>query len=361
MTTQTERIDGTDYEVGSADYSVARGAYTDRMDADYVEAHSDEIRETQERLSGWDALGCHADANATAFLARDLLFVRREVEKIIYDRLRAAEFVPVVSEVPAGAKTYTTRIMDRVGEKALITHDLAGDGPRADVSVEEDEEKLINVRASYAYSLQDMEYAAFAGVPLSRDRAEAAADMIARGLDEIGRIGNAAAGLTGFFNDTNVATLTLTNGEWTTASAAEILADLAQIEAAMISQSRDNHEASELVLPTVYEGRLVTLDKSVGSDLSVKNYFLANSRMIKNITRWFALDEATGADVGVSDPPMGILYPRTPDVLRWEIPIMYMENPPEVRAFEWVVNARARTGGVEVRRPLSMLYIENLD
>ncbi len=358
-TERIERIDGTDYLVGSAEHAIASRQHHRRLDELYATAHRDEVERDVRRLQA-SPFGERFDANQTAFLARDLLFVRREIERTIYDRLRAAEFIPVDTSIPRGAQSYATRLQDRAGD-AKISHDLAGDAPRADVSVTEDIAKLVNVRGSYAYSLQDMEYAAFAGVPLVRDKALACADMIARGLDKIGRVGETTTGLTGFFNNALVPDVTLPNGEWLTATAAEILADLQHLESTMISQSRDEHSADVLVLPTAYEGRLRTLRSDANSDLSVAQYFLANARMIKRIERWIALDDATGTDAGVADPPMGILYPKDPGVLFWPIPISYEEQPPEVRGFEWLVNARARCGGVDVRRPKSMLYVENLD
>jgi hypothetical protein len=43
------------------------------------------------------------------------------------------------------------------------------------------------------------------------------------------------------------------------------------------------------------------------------------------------------------------------------MPISYEEQPPEVKGYEWVTNARARVGGVEFPRPFNSLYIQNLD
>jgi hypothetical protein len=189
----------------------------------------------------------------------------------------------------------------------------------------------------------------------------AAAEVIARGLDRVGRIGDATAGLTGFFNNAFVDIVTLTNGAWLAATADDIVEDLAQIEQTMIAQSRDSYAPDVLILPTSFEGRLATLQRSSGSDMSVKTWFLANARIIKSIERWVALDDAISPDVTVADPPAGILYAKRPDVLFWPIPIMYEEQPPEERGFEWTVHCRARCGGVDVRRPVSMLYVENLD
>lgn len=355
---RTERIDGTEYIVGTPEHGHAVLERQRRLDAAYLHHHRATIGRNQAAL---DNSGLRLDSNQSAFLARDLVFVRREVERAVYDKLRAAEFVPVDTSIPRGAQTYATRMLDQRGE-ANISADLsANDAPRADISISEDVAKLVNVTGSYGYSLQELEYSAYSGIPLAREKALACAEMIARGLDKVGRIGDAKVGVTGFFNNPLVPKVTLTNGEWGTATAEEILADLFQIEQAMITQSRDQHAAEVLILPTTHEGRLRTLRANTQGDFTVAEWFLKNARMIKRIERWIALDDATGSDVAVSDPPQGIAVASSPEVLFWPIPVAYEELAPEVRGFSWIVNARARCGGVEVRRPNGMLYIENLD
>jgi hypothetical protein len=302
------------------------------------------------------------DANLTGFLARELVYVRGEIERTIYERLLAPSFVPVETNHPRGAMSYAAPRIDQVGV-AKITHDLAGDAPRADIVKEEDLRKYVNVRGSYGYTVQDLEWAAFSQVPLQRWKADACAAMIARGVDKIGKSGDAATGLTGFFNSAGVTLKTLTNGEWTsTGTADEIKADFASIEADVIAASKDTQPMNyRLVLPTTAEGRLATLAHSAGSDMTLKEWLQKTSRLGTVIERYNALDSAVSPDVVAADPPQGIFYPRDPQVLFWPIPILYEEQPPQVNGWEWIVQARARVGGVDVRRPFNMLYIENLD
>jgi hypothetical protein len=342
-----ERIDGVAYLWGSAEHDQA----IDRA----IEATARRLVDSGLR----DAL--RADANQTAFLARDLVYVSRDVQKVLYDMLKAALMVPTKSEVPRGAKQFTYRQQDIRGE-ALAGADLsADDAPNADVGYEEFGFPVTHVVASYQYTLADLEAAAFSGIPLTRDKANAAAELIARKLDKLIRSGLPSAGIQGFFNNASVPDVTLTNGEWLTATADEILADLAQIEQAVIGQSRDNHAAIRLLLPTAQEGRLRTLKASTTSDPSVATYFLQNARSLREIMRWIALDDATGTDVGVADPPMGIAYSPNADQVYAELPVPYEELPPQARNFAWVVPCRAVFGGVVFKRPLSAAYIENLD
>ncbi len=338
----------------------------------FVQAHGDLVERNAQILSRFDEFRAHLrgrgvrlDANLTAFLARQLVHERGRIEAKIHERVRAAEFVPVETGHPRGAASYSTQLMEGEGE-AKISTDLAGDDPRVDLSVEEDLRKYVNVRASYAYTVQDLEQAALAGTPLPQWKGDVCADVIARGLDLIGRRGDSRLGLTGFFNGPDVPVLTLTNGEWLAGGTTpdQIVADLNEIEQTLITNTLDTAEmfgGHVLVLPTAYEGKLATTPRASGSDMSIKEWFLRNARIIRRIERYSALDTATGADVGVADPPEGICYPMSESVLFWPMPIAYEEQAPQLQGWEWVTRARARCGGVDWRRPTHALYVENLD
>jgi hypothetical protein len=341
-----ERIDGVEYLWGSAEHGRACDIAIDR---NAVRLHKSEFGEK-------------FDANQTRFLARDLFYVSRDVQQVLYQKLQARTLVPIKSEVPRGAQTWTYRQIDIRGEARAAAHLGADDAPNVDVAIEEFPFPVSHVTASYQYTIADLEAAAYANIPLSRDKANAAAEVIARKLDKLIRVGDPTIGITGFFNNPNVPVVTLTNGEWLTATVDEILADLAQIEQAIITQSLDNHAASRLLLPTAYDGRLAGLRLGAPNDTNVRDYFLKTaSRMLKEITRWIALDTATGADTGVADDPMGIAYAPDPELVFAEIPIPYEELPPQARNYGWVVPCRAVFGGTVFKRPLSAVYVENLD
>src|SRR5678816_198047 len=152
---KTQRIDGQDYVVGSAEHSAAIRTRRRRLDAVYLKKHEPLLQRHVSMLRRWDGLSSKIrnDANLVAFLGRELVYVRATVERTIYDQLRAGEFVPIETGHPRGAKSYSTELWDQRGE-AKITHDLAGDAPRADVSKSEDLRKYVNVRGAYGYTVQ---------------------------------------------------------------------------------------------------------------------------------------------------------------------------------------------------------------
>ena len=342
---RVERIDGVPYIWGTVEHERAIN-------------HAIERTSAQLRSS---PLGSRFDANQVAFLARDLVYVSRDVQAVLYDRLQAGEFIPIKSEIPRGAQSWVYRQNDFRGTADISGSLSTDDAPNADVATEEFQHPTTHVTASYQYTVDELEAAAFAGVPLDRDKANAAAEIIARGLDKLMRVGDSVQGITGFFNNPNVPVVTLTNGEWLTATADEIIADLQQLEQAVITNSRDNHRASRLLLPTAYEGRVAELARNTNTDSTVKTWFLKNARMMKEIERWIALDSATGDDIGASDAPQGIFYEPDPSIVFAEIPVPYEELPPQARNFGWVVPCRAKFAGVVFKRPKACAYAENLD
>lgn len=343
--------------------------YFERIDDAVYRFDSKEHHDAIERSIKWrfDMLqqgpyGHRFRADQTEFLARDLLFVQRDVQKVLFERLRAAEFVPIRSELPRGAESWAYRQQEIVGEARVGAHLSADDPPSAEVGTEEFQHPTMHLSASYQYTVDELEKAAFAQRPLARDKAEAAAEIIARGLDRVLREGEATLGVTGFFNNPNVPVLTLTNGEWdSTGTIAEIIADFAEIEQEVIDQSRDVHAATRLLLPTTMEGELATREKAAESDLNLKQWLLRNARMIQMIERWFQLDSTTTDNTTVTDPPLGIAYDPNPLNTYADVPIPYEEETPQQVNWCWKVPARAMTTGVVFKRPLSALYIENLD
>jgi hypothetical protein len=350
-TRQVQRIDGRRYVVGSKDHAQAMERATKRVT---IGLHRHGV---SDRL----------DANEVAFLARQLVFMSSAVQKTLFDKLRMLEIVPITHQVPAGADAWGYEQETEVGEALIGANLQADDHPQVDLAAEEFVFPLLNVTASYQYDVGELERAAQARRNLSARKAQACADAIARGLNRVAMVGKPALGIYGLYNNPNVPEITLTNGEWLTATADEILADLAQIEQAAITNSRDNYQFATLRLPTAYEARLRALRIGADQSPSVWQYFFGTpgapgiGRMLRTVERDIALDELTGSDIGVDDPPMGLAYSASPDVVSMDIPIAYREEPAQARNFKFIVPARARTTGVIWHQPTAGLYIKNLD
>lgn len=367
-----ERIDGTDFQVGTADHRYAAAARDARHDAQYLERNHNLVEFWQRRLRDWEELRCRNDANSVAFLGRELVLVRSKIERVLYEKLRIAEFVPVEGGHPRGAQVYENQIWDEAGE-ARIMRQLSGDAPRVDVSRVGEQRPYVWADAAYGWTEEELYAAAYANIPLIGEKAMACARAIARKLDLIGRSGSIINNIRGFLNSSEVTVHTLTNGEHTSsATAAEMLADLNEIETTLLAVGGDNTpENYVLLVPTAVEGRYVTTPAggSTVTDLSVKSYFLKNSRLIRDIRRYSVLDSAVTPDIAASDAPMSIAYPipaggglkADPEFVIWPFSVQYEEEVPRPTGHEQVVRAKSRCSGVDFRHPKFFLYVQNND
>lgn len=374
---ETQRIDGVAYVIGTPEWRAAKQVRDARLDSAFMRTDTaKELYERHyrllERKKGDISELERMDANETAFLARDLVFKRAVIERTVYDENRAAEFVPIEGGHPEGAQVYETRRWNQRGTAQFSTELETANTPRAEVTQEGDFNPYVNIKASYAYTIQDLARAAYAGVPLPLEKALAAAEMIGRGLDLLARSGTLVPdgaggfknpiGLTGLFNHPDVPIVTLSHGSWdTNTTIANFLADFAQLEQAIIANARDNQSKVpyRLLVPTTVEGQLQTLQMP-NVNMNVKNYLIANSRLIKSIERWIKLDDAAGSPVSRTTKKLGVAYPMDLRTLFWPSAVAYSELAPQLNGFEYMIYAFARFGGVEVRRPFEVAYVEAL-
>src|SRR5688500_15604277 len=95
-----ERIDGREYICGSREHT---------------DALKRAVARTQRQLMESDCIADRIEAPGTAFLARDLVDVSREIQKTLYDRLRAKDLIPITSRIAPGAEAWTYRQHSEVG------------------------------------------------------------------------------------------------------------------------------------------------------------------------------------------------------------------------------------------------------
>jgi hypothetical protein len=295
--------------------------------------------------------------------------MRARVERKLHERLRIREFLQVESGYPRGAPAYGQQVDDIVGD-AKISTSTADDAATVDVESEVSFSPFVYAHAEYVWTANELDAAAYAGVPLLQRKAEAVADAIARKLEVLGRSGSAPHGLEGFLNSSGVTIHTLTNGEHTsTATPAEILADLAEIEATIVAVGGDNTPDEYcLLVPTTLDAKYRLTPINSTSDVSIAQWFTANSRRIKRIVPYGYLDDAVSPSIAAADAPMSMAMPVRPGTtltelehVLWPESVPYEELEPVQDGYRFRRRAQARVGGVDFRHPKFFLYVQNND
>lgn len=296
------------------------------------------------------------DAGETAVLARALELIDTELYEMPGFELKGSLLVPMKSDIDPGVQTYTYRSIRGVGRGKAIAN-YADDLPRVDLYGEEASSKFLDWGASYAYSLNDLRAARLTGFALDTARATLAREVIARDNEDMIFFGYSPVGITGFANNASVQLVTPTTGNWATATAAQILADLIKMELAIITNSSGRERPDTLALPTIRFAQLNT--KFMGTDgdgPTVLDFYRDRSIGVKNIEETAELETADAAGTG----PRAVMYRRDRAVLEGLQPIEFESLPPEPRNLSWNVNCVSRVGGVVVRRPGAMAYMDGI-
>lgn len=301
-------------------------------------------------MDAGDRLGIEREDQGI-FLARQLDYVKTRIYEAQTPTLTGLQLVPVSTEVPEWAESFTYRTYDEVGMAKFISN-YADDLPRVDVMGREQTLKLKSLGDAYGYSLDEMRLANAMGTNLPERKGRAARKAIDQLINRVALIGDELHGFYGFTNHPNIGETAVT-GDWTAAgtSGQAILQDLFAMYDAVTIQSFDNHVPNTLaVAPT---RRSALLRKSVNPDTgtfeSVWSRFSAQFPDVSLIASTEL--EPTAANGNQST---AVMYERDVDNLSIEIPRPFEQLATEKRGLEMVVDCIAKIGGVAVYRPLSL-------
>jgi hypothetical protein len=298
-------------------------------------------------------LNLRLDAGETAAFLRQLEEIDQRLFEVQYPELKAQRLIPVKG-VNAAAQVYTYRAYDRFGKARRIAN-ASDDSPRVTVKGNESSRTIASYGASYEYSVQDLRAAALLQQPLDFSLARAARDIQARRVEDLAAFGDSELGTTGFVNDAGVALVTPATGTWSTASPDQVLADLTKFERAVFANSLGIEQPNAMALAPDSYGIAMTA-RLPNTDISVLDYFLRKSLYVKQVEYWPQLALANAGGNG----PRAVCYRRDPTKLELVLPFEFLQLPPEVKNYAFVVNTEMRTGGTVIRYPGSLAYMDGL-
>lgn len=303
------------------------------------------------RLQSTTAVAERFDANETLAFSRQLEAIDVELYRVEYPDQLGTKLVPVIPGLPAGAEEYTYRAAQELG-RARITANLAGDHPRVDVIGSETTSPIVNITASYGWTVQDLERSALTGIPLDRERALTARNAVAVQVNSLILLGDSTVGVSGLYKDSGVAITSVATGTWSTATAEQMLGDLQKLERTIITDSKGVERPDTLVLPPSLYGRCATA-KLAYSDETALSFFLRTSQSVKGVEVDALLETA-----GASSVARIVMFTRNPTKLGAVLPLVFAQEAPQARDFEFVVPCRARCGGTVIRYPGSAGYMD---
>lgn len=335
--------------------------YRERMHRAAVEFNSGDLRMDTVQWDFWRGGGMtHWDAAESLFVARQLEFLRPGVYAKRYPTLKASGMIPYNYSVDTGAEQYTVQGSDVAGRVA-ITKIPANNVPMVAMKVFEQSMGFFSMMLGYQYNFQEARNAIFARRPLSAALAMSCREIMERKLDDIAFLGDSTAGVKGLLTlagtDTYTTPATGAGGltTWESKDSDTILLDLNAPIDQVIINTNEVEIPDSMVLPTSRRRLIATKRVGDGTSSTILSYFLANQEFISEVQTTYK-SESNAAWTG----KRGVVYRKDEDRLEMVIPQPFEQRQPTVDGVNITTVCHMRTGGIALKIPKSVIYMDNL-
>ena len=304
-----------------------------------------------------NGLTYRADDQSTVFV-RNL--VEQTLTKLYERKFEKARWlndglVPISTEVNEGADTFGYQEIGDLGEADIIS-EAATDFPMADIEGDYTIHKTHPVGTSFRYTTHDVRKARLQGrFDIVARKSAAARRVWDKKIDDLIIYGSKKHGFDGLSNAKNIRVDNLTTGDWATATAAQILADLDGVYSDIVNTTDGNEVPDTFVMPIAIYRRLSTLNWGTASDISILDYL---KKAFPEIKRWAWNPKLSTAAADGTDAAM--LYTNSAESLTVQIPMPLRPLAPEQRGATFVVNLESRYGGLMVPMPLGISRFDNI-
>jgi hypothetical protein len=307
--------------------------------------------------------------SALGFVIPQTNNIEAEVYNIRYPEFDYRSLVPVITEGFAWATGTTFFTQDVVGSTAWIGNE-ANDFPYADLLRGTGEASFYMRGSAYRWSLPELNLANKLGIPLTSEKAAAVRMFVERFLFDLALAGNTDKAIKGLINQSGV-----TAGDvpadgtgsvtwWADKTVDQILRDINTGIMAARAATNTIYTPNTLLVPEGVFTDLATRRISSGGDgtmtildfLREKNAYTAMTRQPFTVR---PLLELSTADPGGDG--RAVLYRNERNVVRFHLPLPFQFLPVFAKnAMQWEQWGICRTGGIEVRTPKGMIYLDGV-
>lgn len=299
----------------------------------------------------------------------------RNIEPMIYRKrypsFEYANIMPVITEGSPWAIGTQFMTMDMAGEAKFLSG-AASDIPFNQVTHGTASHDFDLIGSGWEWNMQEINQASIYGINLSADKAFSATRSVEKLLYDIAMVGSTEKGWKGFTNQTSV-TPTNSPGNGTSSSTyfsaktgIQILAELNALLSGIRRATKEIEDANTIALPpAVFDDlgtRLYINSDGTSSQKSILEVFRTNNVYtiasgapinIKSVR-----DLATAASDGSGRI---VAYRNEVDVIRFHLPMPRNVLPVRQKSLMgYETGIIARTGGVEVRLPGAMAYLDKV-
>ncbi len=316
-------------------------------------------------VAGWLQSGLINDAEGAVAFSRQLEYVRARVYETKYPELKARQLFPVTSGTPVGAQSLTITSFDMTGIAKIIS-DYGQGLVRADAHGKQSTVNIRTMGAAYGYSIEEMEAAAYAGVPLSARKGMALNRSFELGVNEIAFYGDSNHNIGGFFSNPNIPTSaaaasgTGSSRLWADKTPDQILEDINNAFTDVFSSTNMVHSADTLVLSADRYAFIAAKPRGDGTDTTVLEYVVKASPFLNSMADVIPLNECAAANNPLLSTDCFFVYERREENVELHIPMELNQLPTQTKDMEFLIPARLTTAGLIVHYPLAFNLVTGI-
>ena len=245
---------------------------------------------------------------------------------------------------------------------AAIINNYATDLPRVDVKGESHTAHIKSIGDSYGYNVQEMRASRMAGKSLDARKGAAARRASDYMVNKIAFAGDAKHNLVGIFSEgTDIPLYTLSEvtidgkkyTDWAHKTADQILEDINGMQKFVDKITMSIEKPDTLALPAYVYMDLATR-RIPDTETTVLSFVKEHAPYLKNFESMAELQD-TATDINTSGKNVAFMYTKDAEKFSLEMPLPFYQYPLQVQKLETEIPCEARTAGLIIYYPLSML------
>lgn len=330
--------------------------HQDSTRPDYRLRHPNEyaIHSLVEHFCNDSAYASHwrADAGESRLFEQMLRHVVSALVPTLYIPNQARSIFPIDTSLPAGAETILKqRVIDEDDDAYGQISPNGDDIQIVEISAESDIYRMASFARGIYWNLDELESAAFAGVPLQSEKMAALNRAVERIFELVAYQGYAPANITGTYNDANIAITAVVTGTWATATADQIVGDIDALVEANVTANGANYRPNRLVVPQSLTRYMKV--RRANTDLTVREMVQANEPQMQIVE----CNRANLYDAAGTGPRL-MAYVADPMFLNVGVARNFTLEPAEKHGLRYRLFGRQKLAGCICSVPLTANYMD---
>lgn len=276
-----------------------------------------------------------------------------------FPQIQYSFLIPVDTSAHPFAKTVTYYSSDQFG-KAKWINGNSNDVPVAGSERAQHETDVQTAAIGYGYGFEELGQATMLNQPLTAEKAMAARRAYEEMVEGVALQGDASKGYQGLFNNSDVGIEVPTNGDWSTATPDQILADFNQLITSVGTNTNFVSMANTVLLPDE-KMDVIGTRRIEGTDTTIIKFLRENNSYTARTGQPLTIRSSRGLKTaGAGGTNRAVAYRRDPEVLKLHVPMPHRFLPAQPDGLNVIVPGVFRLGGLDIRLTKEVRYMDGI-